>query len=72
MLTRNWIVVSSANGPSHKPTQHTTEQPAIDEAKRLALKSPSDRFFVYELKRAFQVETVKEIEVMDVPFLKGE
>lgn len=68
MVSRNWIVVSKANGPSYVPNQHTTIESAIEEAKRLALKHPSDKFFVYELCKAFQIDTVKEIEVGDIPF----
>lgn len=68
MINRNWIVVSSLSGPSPNPVKHTSEESAIEEAKRLALKNPSAQFYVYELKRAYQVETVKEIEVSDIPF----
>lgn len=68
MLACNWIVVSSISGPSPNPVKHTSEELAIEEAKRLALKNPSAQFYVYELKRAYQVETVKEIEVGDTPF----
>lgn len=68
MLLRNWIVVSSQTGPSSAPMKHTSEESAIEEAKRLALKNPSAQYYVYELKRAYQVETVKEIEVSDILF----
>lgn len=68
MISRNWVVISSLMGPSSNPVKHTSEESAIEEAKRLSLKSPSAQFYVYELKRAYQVETVKEIEVGDIHF----
>lgn len=68
MISRNWIVVSSLNGPSRNPTKHPTMESAIGEAKRLSLNNPSSQFFVYELCKAFQIESVKEIEVGDIPF----
>lgn len=68
MIVRNWIVVSSISGPSPNPIKHTSEESAIEEARRLALKTSGATFFVYELRRAYQVETVKEIEVGDIPF----
>lgn len=67
MITRNWIVVSNANGPSYVPKTHATKKIAISEAKRLVLLHPLDKFFVYELCNAFEVETVKEIEIEE-PF----
>lgn len=69
MISRNWIVVSSLNGPSSTPMKHTSEESAIEEAKRLALKNPSAQFYVYELRRAYQVETVREIEVSEYSVL---
>lgn len=53
----------------NNPIKHATEETAIEEARRLATKNSPKTFFVYELSRAYQVDIVREIEVVDeIPF----
>ena len=60
-----WLVWNSNSQMSR--VKHTTERAAMDEAHRLAIANPSDKFYVLRAVKGFQTRSVETIYI-GVPF----